>query len=334
MPYIWCYLGNFGGNTHLAGPFNEVGKRIAGTYEAGGPNFSGIGSTLEGFDCNPHMYEYVLEQAWALPERDWVARYADRRLGYPEEQQREAWKLLCDSVYVWSSGSFLVSMANARPYVGKKSSHTFSIARYDNNALRRAIGLMIEADGVGKAYEFDLVNLTRQWLGNLSTGIFDEWTAAYNKQDAAAMDDAAARMLDIIDDMDRLTGTQSFFLVGKWIADARSWGANPAEADYFERNARNLITTWSDAGMTLNDYAAREWNGQLATYSKHRWESFFAAAKNGLASGDAEWYGRWLSEVKAFERAWGEELQGSFASSPSGNPIPLVHELYGKWFPH
>ena len=148
------------------------------------------------------------------------------------------------------------------------------------------------------------------------------------------MDTAAARMLELIDDMDRLTGTQSFFLAGKWIADARSWGANPAESDYFERNARNIITTWSDADMTLNDYAGREWNGQLATYSRPRWESFFDAASSGLASGDAEWYGRWLKEVKAFERAWGEELPGEFAEEPSGDPLTIVHELYLKWYPH
>lgn len=334
VPYIWCYLGNFGGNTHLAGPYHSVEERIAGTYAQGGSNFSGIGCTLEGFDCNPHMYEYVLEQAWALPERYWTARFADRRLSYAEENQREAWKLLCDSVYVRHSGSFLGTLVNARPYVGKKSSHTYTGASYSNETLRRAIGLMLEADGIGTAYEFDLVNLTRQWLGNLSTGIFDEWTEAYDRRDAAAMDTAAARMLELIDDMDRLTGTQSFFLAGKWIADARSWGANPAESDYFERNARNIITTWSDADMTLNDYAGREWNGQLATYSRQRWESFFDAASSGLASGDAEWYGRWLKEVKAFERAWGEELRGQFASEPSGDPIPTVQELYAKWYPH
>ena len=28
QPYLWCYLGNFGGNTMLAGNTKEVGKRI------------------------------------------------------------------------------------------------------------------------------------------------------------------------------------------------------------------------------------------------------------------------------------------------------------------
>jgi len=67
VPYIWCYLGNFGGNTYLAGDFAEVGKRIENTFENGGDNFCGIGATLEGLDCNPFMYQYVLDKAWDFP---------------------------------------------------------------------------------------------------------------------------------------------------------------------------------------------------------------------------------------------------------------------------
>lgn len=333
VPYIWCYLGNFGGNTFLAGPFETVGERIAGTFEGGGSNFKGIGSTLEGFDCNPMMYEYVLEQAWNLPGCDWPARYADRRLGAVNDEQRAAWKLLCDKVYIWNSGSFLGSLANMRPFLGKPTTYTGYRIRYDNDDLGRAIGLMLEADGCGRAYEFDLVNLTRQWLGNKSTGIYERWLDAYGRRDLDGMRSAADSMLELIDDMDALTGTQSFFLAGKWISDARAWGSDRMDGSYgyFERNARNILTTWSDAGMTLNDYAIREWNGILGTYSRHRWESFFTAAEEGVRSGSDAWYERWLPQVKAFECAWGEDLQGSFASEPSGDPIQTATDLYVKW---
>lgn len=330
-PFIWCYLGNFGGNTFLAGPFEKINRLIEDTFVEGGSGFKGIGCTPEGFDCNPLMYEYVLEHAWDMPDRDWVAKYADRRLGYTNPKQREAWRLLCDSVYVWQSGSFYESIANSRPYIGKRSNHGHSDIHYSNNSLCMALGLMLEADGSGVDYEFDLVNLTRQWLGNLSSALFDDWTEAYNRKDNTMMDASARRMLELIDDMDRLAGTQLFFLTGKWIADARRWGTNPEEADYYERNARNIITTWSDAGKTNNDYAAREWNGFLSSYSKPRWETFFSAASKSLASGDDDWYTQWLSEVKTFERAWGEDLSIVFPSVPSGDPKTVARELYDKW---
>ncbi|MCS2304183.1 hypothetical protein NXX23_20760 [Bacteroides ovatus] len=29
QPYLWCYLGNFGGNSFLSGPVNLVSERLA-----------------------------------------------------------------------------------------------------------------------------------------------------------------------------------------------------------------------------------------------------------------------------------------------------------------
>ena len=45
VPYIWCYLGNFGGNSMLAGNLDTVNVRIERAFEKGGDNFVGIGST-------------------------------------------------------------------------------------------------------------------------------------------------------------------------------------------------------------------------------------------------------------------------------------------------
>lgn len=67
----------------LAGNTKEVGKRIENVYTNGGENFSGLGSTLEGFDVNPFMYEYVFSKAWDcnLPDSVWIEQLADRRIG-------------------------------------------------------------------------------------------------------------------------------------------------------------------------------------------------------------------------------------------------------------
>ena len=60
-PFIWCYLGNFGGNTMLAGDLHDAGSKLDSAYRSAGPGFSGVGCTLEGLDVNPFMYEYVLD---------------------------------------------------------------------------------------------------------------------------------------------------------------------------------------------------------------------------------------------------------------------------------
>ena len=49
---------------------------------------------------------------------------------------------------------------------------------------------------------------------------------------------------------DVLTSYHEYTSLDKWIDDARAYSCDPVIQDYYEKNARNLITTW---GGTLND---------------------------------------------------------------------------------
>jgi len=64
-PYIWCYLGNFGGGTQMAGPLKKI-ARLLPVAEADGNRrkMQGIGSTLEGFGVNRFIFEWLFEYAW------------------------------------------------------------------------------------------------------------------------------------------------------------------------------------------------------------------------------------------------------------------------------
>ena len=289
VPYIWCYLGNFGGNTALVGKFNDLNEKIENALVNGGPNMSGVGATLEGFDCNPYVYEYIFEKAWTLPQHKdvavWTEGLADQRVGFEDPKAREAWKILVDSVYVDSSTPGQASFVNQRPAIGRtRTWYGNARLRYDNKYLCEALGLLLEVDGKNSAYAFDLANLTRQMLANRFDALKKQYEAAVAEKDRETMKTVSAEMLEIIADIDQVIGTHSYFLVGKWIADARSWGLDDGEKAYFERNARNLITTWSDKDMLLNDYASRTWNGLTGTFYKVRWKMFFDAV---LAAYDA-----------------------------------------------
>jgi Alpha-N-acetylglucosaminidase (NAGLU). len=135
----------------------------------------------------------------------------------------------------------------------------------------------------------------------------------------------STEMLDILDDVDTLLGTQTYFLVEKWISDARSWGASPAEQDYFESNARNILTTWSDKDQLLNYYACRTWNGLVKTFYKMRWQKFF----------DAEWddahYKAYSDDVTTFEKDWWEKRIGHFTAVPVGDSRTLAKKIYEKY---
>ena len=73
------------------------------------------------------------------------------------------------------------------------------------------------------------------------------------------------------------------FSLNDWIRDARAWGKTEAEKDYFEMNARTIITVWGDT-YHLSDYANRDWDGLVETFYKVRWKMFFDAV---LAAYDA-----------------------------------------------
>jgi len=339
VPYIWCYLGNFGGNTALVGSLSGIDSKVELALQEGGENLTGIGATLEGFDCNPYVYQYLFEKAWTLPQhRDvsrWVEGLADQRTGHVDEAAREAWKLLMDSVYVDSSTPGQDPYVNQRPSFGRTRTY-YGNARlkYDNRLLGSVLETLLAVDGSNSAYDFDLANLTRQYLSNYFGDLKARYEAAALEGDREGMRTVSASMLEVIDDIDRMIGTHSYFLVGKWIADARSWGVDEAEKAYFERNARNIITTWSDKDMLLNDYASRTWNGLTGTFYKVRWEKFFAAVEAAL-DGDGSWdeddYAAFSDDVTTFEKQWWDECLGSFPPEPVGDSKAVAAELFEKY---
>ncbi len=338
IPFIWCYLGNFGGNTFLAGNIKEIDSLIEGTFAEAGPSFKGLGSTLEGFDCNPFMYQFIFEKAWDKPQHRDIAAYgaelARSRSGVDSEEARAAWEELFNEIYIQRSVPGHSPIMNLRPSFQRSTSYHSSVRfNYENDKLRDAIGHLLAAGGHGPSYEFDLVNLTRQWLSNRFEQRFADYKAAYDEGDAVKMAAARDELLATFDTLDELLASQPYFLVGKWIADARAWGATTEEADYFESNARNLLTTWGDRGNLLTDYADRSWAGLVGTYYKHRWELFFDAVDEATAAGEKLEGARFdtlLEAMKDFEYSWWHDRQGSFPATPSGDPVALVQRIMDK----
>ncbi|MCR5013847.1 MAG: alpha-N-acetylglucosaminidase, partial [Bacteroidales bacterium] len=223
VPYIWCYLGNFGGNSMLAGNLDTVNVRIERAFEKGGDNFVGIGSTLEGFDCNPFMYEYVFEKAWDGPlHRDvdaWVEALADQRAGKEDPDMRAAWSLLADSVYNKVSSPGQTVRINQRPTMGDiQEYHQYYIApvyRYNNITLLDVLDKILASDSPSRAHHFDAVNITRQLLGNYFSDLYSDYVNAYREKDYAKLQQVEKTMTSILDDTDPLLATESAFLLGR-----------------------------------------------------------------------------------------------------------------------
>ena len=332
QPYIWCYLGNFGGNTMMSGNFRTVSDRISDALENGGDNLVGMGSTLEGFGVNLFMYEYILDRAWntGISDDQWIDVLADRRLGYADENVRKAWRTLCDEVYTEHSKTGHATLTCAHPALeGNWHWTTKPSLNYSVETLWSIWDALLAADSDRDTYRYDVVNVGRQVLGDMFLGVRDEFTEAYKAGNLDLMEEKAELMLAIIDDMDRLVACHPEFSLKDWVDMARSFGNTPQEKDYYETNARTLVSVWGDS-YHLSDYASRAWAGMLSTFYKVRWEMFLTEVMDSFKAGvpfDAKTFD---ARIWEFENQWAQSSHHIEYPQP-GDPVAVAKEIAQKY---
>lgn len=336
QPYLWCYLGNFGGNTMLAGNVKEVGSRIDHVLKQGGQNLWGLGATLEGFGVNEFVYEYIFEKAWTgmKSDKDWMEALADRHLGKADKSFRKAWQLLYEDIYVAPSALGQGTLTNARPSLeGHGNWTTNPEIAYSNKTLLDIWQLMLSAtkhDRTG--YQYDVVNIARQTMSNYFMQLRDDFAQSYKDKDIEQLRLKAAQMKELLQDLDVLLATQSSFLLGKWVDDARSWGHTAEEKDYYERNAKTLISTWGDRNQSLNDYGNRSWAGLTIGYYLPRWTMFTDRVIEAVETGKEFDENCFLEDVTAFEIDWAAS-KAYYSVYPVGNPYEVAKDMYQKYEP-
>ena len=283
QPYIFCYLGNFGGNTRLAGPFRTMSSRINDAYANGGDNMVGIGCTLEGFGVNRWFYEYTLSRAWntGIKDDDWLSRL-DRRHHSPDG----FWKDMADSIYLrgsFSEGPLICDRPGTEGWHSWRVIHT---TPYEPEVLERAFSRLLEHGGNSVIWRADVAEIGCQVLGNSFTRLRSDFVAACRagKREEAA--ELGCRMMDVISRADALAGTHPEMRLDRWLSAAESWGDTPEEKAYYRFNAWHLITTWG-YNQVLNDYANRLWNGLASDYYARRWQLFIDWMLQCLDSGEA-----------------------------------------------
>ena len=334
QPYLWCYLGNFGGNTFLSGPVKIVRERLADVFNNGGPKFEGIGSTLEGLNVNQFMYEFVLDKAWntGISDEDWFNNLADRRVGKKSSEARNAWQILANKVYIQPAQVGQGTLTNARPCL-KGNSHwtTKPTVEYLQKDLVEAWNSLLNVTNCTRdSYKFDVINIGRQVLGDYFLLVRDEFTAAYEAKDIKRMKNRGAKMKDILTDIDRLIACHPTFSLKNWIAEARDMGNDKASKDYYEKDARSLITIWGDS-PELSDYANRSLSGLTSQYYATRWNKMIAEAIAAVEKNkeyDEKAFFEWS---RKFENEWVEPSNIIIYSEQKQNGIEVARQIYKKY---
>jgi len=341
-PYIWCYLGNFGGNTQLAAPLLKVAEILpVAEQDPNRRQMTGIGTTLEGFGVNEFMFEWLFDYAWnadAQHTDEWIREYADSRCGHRDPVVESAWTKLLPLVYNNQvSGVGLGDIIQSTPML-KGHGYYSALSNYDYKALANILPVFLLADAVSKTnpdYLRDLAVLEKQVLVNLAASFRDSITKAYYAKDESGFEKYTGLFTALCDDVDTLVATQHELLLGDWIRQARDFGETDTEKNFYEKDARVLITTWGGEGNVNSDYAAKDWAGLISTFYKQRWILFFDALRKTIKTGSEPDMNAFDKQRAAFDWQWTDKKQGEqhFSAKPVGNTLDICKGLYWKWVP-
>ena len=341
-PWIWNVLYNFGGKVNFNGDLPSIARNLGTALDSPRRGtLSGLGMMMEGLGYNPIVPDFVMDLAWlnAVPALEpWAQAWVDRRYGGPNAHARNAWQLLMQTAYrsAPQTGTFLAE----RPGFHVKGSayRTEPLLPYDVSVLANALDTLLAAKGeLGRtdAYRYDVVNLTRQVLGQLGLPMVNEVEAAFTRKDRTALAAAEARVIRLLNDLDALVGTREEFLLGRWLEDAKRWGTTRAERDLYEWNARNIITLWGTKctegqNDDLNLYAYKEWQGMFSSYYLPRWKEFFARLDASLDLKTPFDRAPFAADMCAWEQQWSRG-HDAFATAPRGDAVETAVRMYGRY---
>lgn len=328
-PWAWCALQNFGDCVYLGGALTKIQQDLpAARRDPMGKHLSGIGFVNEGLDYNPVVFDYLFEQSWRdepVTLADWVRDYGKRVYGGDNADAEAAWGILSDTAF---TGQHQVAPCYTQvPSLGPGGEPPYS-----NERLMQAWKLLLRASETGPmsdAFEFELLMVTRQVLGNFSVEYARESAEAWRAKDRVALRAASVRMLALIRDIDRLLATRKEFLLGDWLADARRWGKTRTEKDRLEWNARRVISMWGEQPL-IRDYSRRDWSGMLEGFYLKRWEKFYDAVSAALDQGQAFDQGAFDQSLQQWEREWAS-LHDRYRAKPKGDTLKISRELWAKY---
>ena len=349
-PWLWCAINCFGGNMRTGGRLAWMAEGPTGAMSnPSHGRMEGIGALMECTGGNPVLWEMLLEGAWRTNAPDlqsWLNDYAERRYGARIPAAEQAWKILAETVYNApppSNEHTIKPAVCARPTLNQPKlpatmeqpvqNRPVTKPNYDPAQLVEAWRLLLASAPQAKSsdgFQFDLCDVGRQVLADLSTRYNEQIIAAFQAHDANALHTAGDKMLGLIRDMDELAAARHEWLLGVWLANARTWGATPAEKNLCERNARELLTTWTRYD-NITDYANRQWNGLLGDFYLHRWQIWLTALEQSLDKNSPFDETATREKLRDWELSWTQQTNGHFATVPHGNAVRISQKLLEKY---
>lgn len=183
--------------------------------------------------------------------------------------------------------------------------------------------------GVVTAAEIDEINILnasflamhrvgRQLLGDLFLVEKQQMEQAYMQRDKTAFYAHSDVLYELLSDLDNLNSYHPHATLDLWLQQARDMGQTAQEKDYYESNARRLVTTW---GGSLNDYACRNWSGLMWDYYGRRWENYIRELTVAVISGKEFDEAHYRAVTDRFQQQWVTSTEEISGGSPSHSGV-------------
>jgi len=350
IPWLFGGLWEFGGRTTLGAPLYDYAVRFPRMAGQPGNHIVGTAVFTEGMDTNPYAYDLYTEMAWHDQPVDlgtWTDAYALRRYGaltggVADPHAARAWQVLLRTAYGYRADGVEDhgerdaphdSIFDAQPSLTTTHAASWSpdVLRYNPEDLKPALAeLLLVAPALRntETYRYDLVDVARQVMANEGRGLLPKIKEAYDARDQRAFAQLTAEWLDDMRLQNTLLGTDSHFLLGRWMSYVPAWASSPAERATLNYDARSILTTWGDRKASefgLHDYANKDWAGLTSDYYLPRWQVYFHSLSKSLASGQApeniDWY--------AFGDKWNRS-ETKYATEAEGNAYAAASAIARK----
>jgi alpha-N-acetylglucosaminidase len=174
----------------------------------------------------------------------------------------------------------------------------------------------------------DLIWVGRQLLGDLFLTEKQAVDKAFEQRDKNAFFAHSDVLYEILSDLDILNSYHPHATLDNWLQQARNLGKSPQVKDYYEMNARRLITTW---GGSLNDYACRCWNGLMWDYYAKRWENYLRELSVAVFSGNDFDEAHFRSNTDKFQEKWVTSTEEVICGSSDDDILTFSRHLRDKY---
>lgn len=318
--WIYSFIPNMGGKVPLNGRLDIYASiPVEALKYKNRKRLVGFGFAPEGIENNEIIYELLADMAWRSEKIDlnrWIEKYCIQRYGAYPDKMKLAYELLNRSAL----GSFTdhpMHRYQLRPYKRPPGVERRATV-HKSEIFNKAVGEFLAAAPVlknSKLYLYDAIELTVQYLGLVADEKILEFLDKKEKEDLPFPEE----IRDILLAMDRLLESHPNHRLDRWVEFARGWGENGSEKDYYESNAKRLLTTWG--GDPVNDYSGRVWCGLIRDYYLPRWIAYHDDKGDRKEENMRKWEERWIT------------TPGITKIEPYKDPLKIAAEYYNKYKP-